>query len=339
MSETMSETMSEHPPFLSVLGSTIGRYLALKEALGRRYAIERAVLTLLDGFLAARQEDLCPETFAHWGQRQAHLASGVRRARMRIVRQFCLYRRRTEPSCFVPDLALFPPLHQVAPPHIFTAAEIGRLLRAAETVGPTRRAPLRRDMLRLALVLFYTTGLRRGELLRLIVGDYDPEERTLLIRESKFHKSRLLPLSPEGSSHVEAYLRARRTRRPTVSRETPLLERPSCAGAPYTETAIRTGIHRLLGIADICTAAGRRPRLHDFRHTFAVHALLRWYEAGADVQAKLPVLATYMGHVSIVSTQYYLHFVDQLAGLASRRFADQYAALITSRPDPGEGVS
>lgn len=333
--------MSEQRPFVSILGPTLARYLALKRALGRRYDTERAVLTLLDAFLAAPREgtDLCPATFAQWCRTQAYLTSGVRRARMRIVRNFCLYRRRTEPSCFVPDATLFPPLHQAVQPHLFTEAEIGRLLRAAEALASTPRSPLRRQTFRLALVLFYTTGLRRGELLRLTVGDYDPQERTLLVRESKFHKSRLLPLSMDGSRQVEAYLRARRRRRLPVSRETPLLWSPSGAGTAYTENGLRTGIHLLLQAAGIHTAAGRLPRLHDFRHTFAVQALLRWYRAGADVQAKLPFLATYMGHVSIVSTQYYLRFVDQLAGLASTRFAARYGALVTPRPGARGGVA
>lgn len=331
--------MNEPPRFRSVFAATIARYLAVKEALGRQFTNERAVLTRLEGFVVARDADLGPETFAHWCTSQVGLTSGVRRARMRIVRNFCLYRRRAEPSCFVPDLTLFPLRHQTAPPHIFTADEIDRLLRAVETVGCTRRSPLRRDTLRLALVLFYTTGLRRGELLRLLVGDYDPAVGTLRIRDSKFHKSRVVPLSPDGASHVEAYLRARRTRCRRVGGEMPLVESPYCDGKPYTANGLREGITQLLSTAGIHTTAGRFPRLHDFRHTFAVHAMLRWYQAGADVQAKLPVLATYMGHASVLSTQYYLRVVDQLTGLASRRFASQYANLVTPQPSPGGGIS
>ena len=86
----------------------------------------------------------------------------------------------------------------------------------------------------------------------------------------------------------------------------------------------------LLRAAQISTETGRVPRLHDLRHTFAVQALLRWYRAGADVNAKLPLLATYMGHVSIVSTEYYLQFVGPLATLASERFARQCGALVTA---------
>jgi integrase len=136
-------------------------------------------------------------------------------------------------------------------------------------------------------------------------------------------------LSPDGAHEVEAYLRARRSQGLPVSKDLPLLRSPYGDGKAYSENGLRTGINLLLTTVGIRTRAGRLPRVHDFRHTFAVHALMRWYRAGADVQAKLPFLATYMGHVSIVSTAYYLHFVDQLAGLASHRFAEQYAALVT----------
>ena len=143
----------------------------------------------------------------------------------------------------------------------------------------------------------------------------------------------------DGSQHVETYLRDHRVRRLLLSRETPLLCSPYGGGKAYTENGLRTGINLLLNAIGVRTAAGRLPRVHDFRHTFAVHALLRWYRAGADVNAKLPFLATYMGHISIVSTQYYLQFVDPLAGLASNRFAERYGALVTPLPGAGGGVS
>ena len=91
----------------------------------------------------------------------------------------------------------------------------------------------------------------------------------------------------------------------------------------------------LLRAAQIKTQTGRLPRVHDFRHTFAVEALLRWYRAGVDVNVKLPLLATYMGHVSIVSTEYYLQFVEPLATLASERFARHCGALVAAPPASG----
>lgn len=319
----------------SVLAPVIASYLTLKRALGRQYDAERRVLEHVDRFLAARAADLAPETFAGWSITQQHLASGTRRARMRVVRNLCLYRRRREPSCFVPDARLFPPRHQVIRPHVFTDADVARLLRAADALPATPASPLRPEAFRLAIVILYTTGLRRGELVRLTVGDYEPRERTLLIRESKFHKSRIVPLSLDGACEIDRYLAIRRRQGLPHAADSPLL----CTGLqgrkPYSGGGFHHAVRALLRVAQVRTEAGRLPRVHDFRHGFAVQALLRWYRTGADVQAKLPLLATYMGHVSIVSTEYYLRFLEPLAASASERFAHHCGALVTPPPFRG----
>ncbi len=289
----------------------------------------------LESFLQRVGSDLTAESFEAWCLTLGHLTSGVRRNWMRVARNLCLYRRRTEPSCFVPDPSQFPPLHQPVQPHIFTEDEVARLLGAADRLQPGSSSPLRSRTFRLAVVLLYTSGLRRGELLRLVVRDYEPVERTLLIRESKFHKSRLLPLSEDASREFECYLEARRRRRFSTAAEIPVISTNRGGGRPYTGVGFGSTIRDLCRATGVQTAAGRDPRVHDFRHTFAVRALLRWYHAGDDVQAKLPLLATYMGHVSIVSTQYYLRFVDELAAVASDQFARQCGALISARG--GEG--
>jgi integrase/recombinase XerD len=330
--------MSHASSFASEISQSIARFVALKEALGRKYAVEGAILRHLDAFLAATRADLDAENFAAWCLTYKHLTSGVRRKWMRVVRNLCLYRRRTEPSCFVPDPSQFPPLHQPVRPHIFTEAEISRLLVVAGRLQPGNRSPLHRENFRLALVLLYTTGMRRGELLRLSIGDYDPSEHTLLIRESKFHKSRLLPLSHDGASELETYLEVRRTRRLPLHADAPLLwNHYTNGGKGYTGVGFGHAVSGLLQDVGIHTAAGRLPRVHDFRHTFAVQALLRWYREGEDVQAKLPLLSTYMGHVSIVSTAYYLPFVEQLATPASELFAKCCGAIVISDHANGGG--
>lgn len=315
---------------VSTVGPIIARYLALKQALGRQYGRESAILLHLDCFLTSADADLTLESFSEWCSTRGQLMTGVRRREMRVVRNLCLYRRRTDAACFVPDLAQFPPDHQPVQPYIFSEAEITQLCEATETLQPAARSPLRRENFRLALVLLYTTGLRRGELLRMTIGDYDPKEKTLLVRESKFHKSRLLPLSHDGACEVEAYVEIRRAHRLPVGAEAPLLWNGYGGAGAYTGVGFGATIRDLFQTSGLRTAAGRRPRVHDFRHTFAVRALLRWYQAGDDVQAKLPSLATYMGHVSIASTQYYLHFLDFIASSASDRFAQRCGALITA---------
>ncbi len=327
--------MSAQRSFRSVLGPTIQRYLDLKEALGRGYFTERRILEHLDTFLFGRasgRADLTSDNFARWCRTYLHLVSGVRRNWMRIARNLCLYRRRKEPQCFVPDKTQFPRNHQPCRPYILGEHEVASLLKATATLEPTFGSPLRREVFRLGLVLLYTAGLRRRELLRLKIGDYDPAERTLLIRVSKFYKSRVVALSPDASREIEAYLAIRRRRRHGTSVEAPLLVNwwgsTPAAGRAYSGPGFAHGLRQLLQNAKVRTPAGRLPRVHDFRHSFAVHALVRWYRDGADVQAKLPFLAAYMGHVSIASTQHYLPFVESLAVSASERFARHFAALV-----------
>ena len=107
----------------------------------------------------------------------------------------------------------------------------------------------------------------------------------------------------------------------------------------YTGTGLRDGLCTLFRAAQIHRPDGRLPRVHDFRHGFAIRALLRWYEAGEDLHAKLPLLATYMGHVSIVSTAYYVRFVEPLAAAASARFADRCGGVVTASREPAGGAS
>ncbi|MSP55905.1 MAG: integrase [Myxococcales bacterium] len=321
--------------FESSLGPTILRHVTLKAALGRHYDSERWNLAHLDRFLAAHGgTELTVTTFAAWCRTFTHLKSGVRRARMQAARKLCLYRRRTEPGCFVPDATQFPALHQRLRPHIFTEDEVVRVLKAAEGLEPSYNSPLHREVFRLAVVLLYTTGLRRRELIRLTIADWDPVERTLLVRTSKFYKSRLVPLSKDASSELIAYLAILAGHVPLLA-DTPLLWHRSAQGRAYSGGGMGDALRRLFRAAGVQNDAGGPPRTHDLRHTFAVHALLRWYRAGDDVQAKLPYLSTFMGHVSIDSTRYYLHFVQPLADAASKRFADHCGALVVVAPTTG----
>jgi integrase len=262
--------MTTRPPrsisFISRLASSIEAYLRMKEALGRRYAAERTILRALDRFMATIDDDLTSDTFVAWNATLGRLTSGVRRNWLRVVRNLCLYRRRTIPDVFIPDPTGFPKPHVPIRPYIFTTTDIARLLDAADHLVATSRSPLRREAFRLAIVLLYTSGLRRGELVRLTVGDYDPSEQTLLIRASKFHKSRRLPLSSDAQRELEAYLRSRRHRGfPTAADSALIWNRSRRGGRPYTGEAVRCEIDALYRAADIRTPTGARPRIHDLR--------------------------------------------------------------------------
>ena len=145
------------------------------------------------------------------------------------------------------------------------------MLALATHLTPTPGSPLRPAVMRLAIILLYTAGLRRGELLRLTLQDIEPQTGVLRIRESKFHKSRLIPLSPDALEELHHYLRQRLMPTFDTRPASPLL----CNFAkgrlrPYTGTGLSEGIHALFDAAGVYGSDGRRPRIHDLRHSFAL---------------------------------------------------------------------
>jgi integrase/recombinase XerD len=252
--------------FSSCIGTLIVNYLDLKRVLGRKYDIEHDVFKYLDRFLVNSQSDLTAESFADWCLTLQHIASSSRRSWMRIVRNLCLYRQRTEPLCFVPDPSHFPKHNQPIQPYIFTEEEILNVFDAIKKLKPASRSTLRQENFRLALVLLYTSGLRRGELSRLTIGDYNPLEHTLMIRESKFHKSRLIPLSNDGWKELEAYLSIRRKYRLPIAADSPLFWNAYKKDGFYTGWGIAYTFRTLFKMANIRTAKGELPRLHDLRY-------------------------------------------------------------------------
>jgi len=323
------------PSFSSVLAPMLNQYINLKRSLGRRFATATWTLQSLDRFLhehADTHRDLTGAAFQSWCRTHEHVASGIRRVRMLEVHNFCAYRRRTDPNCFLPDPASFPPYHQRARPYIFSTTEVEKLLKAAGSLSPSPSTPLRPETTRLAIVLLFTTGMRRGELLNLTVGDYNRNEATLHIRETKFYKSRLLPINAQIADEIERYLRTRTRKRLPTRTDTPLIWNATHGGRAYTGTGLLYCLRPLLKRCGIRTLKGQPPRIHDLRHSFAVNALMRWYREGADVESKLPLLATYLGHGSAISTHHYLHFIEPIRTAASERFALHYGALITSPP-------
>lgn len=329
------------PPLKSPLGSMLAPeiedYLRLKRSLGRRYNGEEMALRSLDAFLVAHHplSDLTGELFAQWCTTLSHLAPTVKRNRMRVVRNFCLFRRRSRPKVFLPDPRSFPANHQPVRPHIVSESAMALILKAALNLPRWMSCPFRPETLRIALLLLFTTGMRRGELLRLTLGDIDMREETLAIRQTKFHKSRVIPLSPSVMGELKAYLELREKNRLFLSPGSPVIISGyrTTEGPGYTGHALGQNWTSLCASLNVLTAKGRPPRLHDIRHSFAVNALLRWYRNHDDVQAKLPLLSTYLGHVSVVSTYHYLTFVEELRAEASELFHCHFGALVN--PDQG----
>ena len=312
---------------LDAWDAVVDAFLASRLAIGRDYRNERWILRNLRSFLErSGSADLDAALFDRWREQFQHLSSSTRFAREHTVNKLCRYRRRSDPDCFLPDqesLARQKP-HPLAT--IVEPAQVAHLLDCASQLPPGSRSPVRAQVMRLAVVLLYTAGLRRGELVRLTLGDADAQAGVLRIRESKFHKSRWVPLSTSAQAELQDYLVARRQAGFDERPAAPLL---CTAGArAYTGDGFFNSFKLLLRSAGIRDSTGRCPRVQDFRHSFAVSALLRWYEADADVQSNLPKLALYMGHVSIVSTAYYLRWMPAVISQASARFARSCAGVI-----------
>ena len=207
-----------------------------------------------------------------------------------------------------------------APPYIYSHAELRRLLHGVEAVRQRARQ-LDAATFRTLLLTLYGAGLRLGEALRLTRGDVDLERAVLAVRETKFHKTRLVPVSARLARALAAYAAER-----AAGSGLPAATRPffaSRSGTPLAMSTVRGAFADLRRAVGVRRTDGTRhgPRLHDLRHTFAVHRLLAWYREGADVQARLPWLATYLGHADISGTQVYLTMTPDLLTAASARFA------------------
>lgn len=325
--------MTSTDAFESAIAAVISRYIALKRALGRSFQKEIYVLGRLDRCLAEQDEpDLTLASFTVWSREIEHMAVSERRQRLRIVYRFCKFRRQGEPGAFVPDPEQFPPAQPRPRPYIFTHAEILRLLEVAGRFEAKPQSPLYPQVARVSVVLLYTAGLRRGEVVRLTLGDYESKDGTLLVRDTKFHKSRLLPLSDEAVREMESYLDVRdHPAFPSVS-GSPLLLNGYRGLSGYSHGGFGSMMRRLFREAGVHTPSGRPPRAHDLRFTFAVHALLRWYRSGVDLSSRLPILSRYMGHVSVVSTQYYLSLLGAVVEAANLKF-DRHCARFLSTGD------
>ena len=313
----------------SRLARAINRFIAHKRTLGHRFRLEAWLLPkLLHHVERTHCRDLHAQCFDGWLTSLKDRHPNTRRVYYQIVHRFCRYRRRSDPDCFLPSADGAAKHQPYVTPVIVEPGQIAHMIARASQLPRTSASPLRGPALRLAIVLLYTCGLRLGELLRLTMGDIEEQSTVLRIRESKFHKSRLVPLSGSTTRELQAYLRQRR-KGFAVGPSTPLLcNRQGGQLHPYSHPGLQVAINRLFETASVQDERGRRPRIHDLRHSFAVQALLRWYRDGADVQSSLPKLALYMGHVSIESSAYYLHWVPALQRLASHRFEQRFGYLV-----------
>jgi integrase len=318
--------------FRSGMGASIKRYLATKRALGRKYIVEAISLRHWDAFLYRHQgnaETFDRELFQLWTASLSGLAPLLQRHQMQHVRNFLLFHARDHTGSFIPDSTAFPKISSKHTPRLVSAPEMARLLATASGLPPSRQNPLRAETFRIALILLFCCGLRRGELLRLRLAHIDPQQCLLRIENTKFHKSRLVPLPISVAGELRDYLNLCREKHLPMEPNRYLIWNRQCSEGPTRRvcTAFNRTWWRLCLSAGVVDQLGRPPRIHDLRHSTAVAALERWYTQGQDVQSKLQQLATYLGHLNPACTHYYLHLTPKLREAASQRFHQRSAPL------------
>jgi integrase len=318
--------------FTSPLKDGLTRFLQYKRAAGCRYREEEHALSCLDRFLGAHLEATDPvitlEVVRAYVAPEGRRSNRTRAHRLSLIRQVCCFLAVEDPRTAIPPRNFLGIQRLPYVQRILTRDEGRRFLAACASFPRARCSPLRAVVHGTALLLLYLTGLRLGEALRLTLRDVELARGMLRVRQTKFGKSRLVPISPDVVHRLRVCSQAVEQRLGT--RPDDALFFPGPRGKPISSCALRASFRDVLARAHIAPAATeRRPRLHDLRGTFAVHRLLRWYEQGADLEAKLPLLVTYLGHVSMRGTQHYLQLAKDLLGEVTRLHQNCFGYLIT----------
>jgi len=297
--------------YVSALAPYLEAFVAEKRALGCRYRTATSMLSRFDRFLTAHavtSPDLSKPLVESWIRKQPFESLSTQRNRIHVVRQFGLFLIRRGHTPYLPHTSLLPKGSSSFVPYIFTHEQIGRLLAAADQTPPHLRSPHRERIYPLIFRLLYGCGLRVSEVLHLRVRDVDLQRGLLTIRETKFGKDRLVPMAPSLTARLRDYAVAHLQTAPLTA---PFFPAPD--GGRFHDQTIRDHFRRLLWVCGIpYCGRGHGPRLHDLRHTFAVHRLLHWYHDGVDLGVALPVLAAYLGHVSLHGTQRYLQLTAEM---------------------------
>jgi len=314
--------------FFSPLARHLKAYLEFRQALGYTSFLNSHAAKDFDGYLLFRGvssiRQLDESLVANWMHCVPTQAAVTKNGKLRFARGFLNYLVRLD---MLPDnpARRIPYLRQKAhKPHIYALQEIQRILEAARSLQ--RRYPNRLTgwTMETLVLLLYACGLRISEAINLKIEDVDFEQGNLSLWKTKFHKERLVPFSPALGLKLRAYLACRNRARLPAGPRDPFFAHP---GGMYNKISMQARFRLLLVHAALAKPTGRGPRLHDIRHSFAVHRLYKWYQEGHDILNKLPLLSTYMGHVNIENTQVYLTITQTLLREGDRRFQNGFEAV------------
>jgi integrase len=294
-------------------------YLDERRSVGFALTISGAQLLAFARFADAsgHRGPLTRQLITRWARDEAKRATPLTwTRRIEVIRPFAKHRARIEPGSYVPKADTFGRRRRRLAPHVYTDREIVDLLAAADRLLP--RGTLRPATYRALFGLIAATGLRVSEALRLQCDDVDLDTGMLTVRQTKFTKSRLVPLHPTTVRALKQYLASRQRHLPTVQDEPFLASARGTALAKRTVHWVFDRLRKQLG----WTARGGHaaPRIHDLRHTFICRRVQLWHEHGTDIENAMVALSTYVGHAKVSDTYWYLTAVPDLMSVTGCRF-------------------
>ena len=301
-------------------------HIALKQALGYSYIVAIPILEEFDRFTFDKYpfaDEITREIAIDWCSRKPHETQSSQGMRASVVRQLSKYIVSLDiPAYIVPD-GYYTRGTQYSP-YIYSDAEITDFFKVADIYKRDSQKIFDRYIVPLFFRVLYTCGLRCKEARVLKISDVDVESGIITINKSKNNNSRLIPVSDELKQAINEYYF-------TVHQSQQQHEYffPDRKGEPVTESKMYGVFRLLLWQADISHGGkGKGPRMHDFRHTFAVKCLKKWVEQGKNLDAYLPILRTYMGHYSFKETAYYLRMTAEVFPNILITLEKAYAGII-----------
>jgi len=314
--------------FQSVLAPLMDRFLQEKRACGYAYHEPFRILHRLDDFLSQQGLETLelPRGLArNWLAKKPHESASTQQQRITVFRQFSKFLLTAGCPAYVPD-ATVAARKSIFVPRMLTEEELRKFFRAVDTLEPTARSPLRHLIMPEVFRLLYGCGFRVREVLNLRIRDVDLNQGIITVRQGKFRKDRLVPPAISLVKRLRKYVGYFDSRPPDA------VFFPGPNGRPFALRTVYTLFREMLLQCGISHAGrGKGPRIHDYRHLFALHTLRRWYREGEDLEAKLPLLATYLGHQHLSGTQRYLHLTAEIFPEITARVEVAFGEVIPRR--------
>lgn len=313
------------PTFRSSLAPAISELVNLKRLEGYDYTKQSWALGHFDAFLYKQgyeQTFLSRQTAEAYIEHTAHMAPNSCYSLLSTIRVLSRHLQQSDPRSYVlNELSVRRP--SLPRWYLYSQSDISSLFRHARSLWPS--GSLQQQWFRLLVGTLLVTGLRIAEALALNIGDVELSRGLILVRKGKLGKARYVALDASTIQVLTDHLNLRAARELPVS-SAPLFVTRSGSGCRLKYSEVANAFRRIVRACGIGRGAPQAPRLHDLRHTYACNCLLKWYDEGADVTSKLPILATALGHVNVASTQIYLHVSSRLLEQATTRFRTTFTA-------------